>query len=170
MALGILKNYYKFIGRKYYVRVPIGLLLLNWFVQRIFRINADVPFSVHYTNKVSGWKNCFFEDDSTLLNLCLSGGAYIAVFDNTTLEIGIGTIWAYNICIQTANHNPTNLNEYECSSIKIGKNCWLGNGVVILAGVTLGDGVVVGANAVVTKSFPSNVVIAGVPAKIIKYL
>ena len=54
--------------------------------------------------------------------------------------------------------------------ITIGNDCWIGGRAVILPGVTLGDNVVVGAGAVVTKSFPSNVVIAGNPAKIIKHL
>ena len=54
--------------------------------------------------------------------------------------------------------------------ITIGDDCWIGGRAVILPGVTLGDNVVVGAGAVVTKSFPSNVVIAGNPAKIIKRL
>lgn len=168
MAFGILKNYFKLIGKAYYVNFPIGHLLLNFIVQRIFRINADVPVSVHYTNKITGWKNCTFEDDSVLINLCSSGGAYIAVFEGTTLKIGSGTIWAYNICIQTANHVPGNLEVYDLKSVQIGRNCWIGNGAAILAGVTLGDNVVVGANSVVTKSFPDNVVIAGVPAKIIR--
>lgn len=52
----------------------------------------------------------------------------------------------------------------------IGDNCWIGGGVTILPGVTLGDNVVVGAASVVTKSFPSNVVIAGNPAKVIREL
>jgi len=52
--------------------------------------------------------------------------------------------------------------------IKIGDNFWAGGGVTILPGVTLGDNVVVGAGAVVTKSFGDNVVLAGNPAKIIK--
>lgn len=168
MSLGLLRSYYKLIHRPYYTKFGIGLLSLNWIVQRLFRVNAEVPYSVHYSNKITGWKNCFFEDDIALANLCSSGGAYIAVFDGTKLEVGSGTIWACNICIQTANHTPGNLSDYERASVKIGKNCWLGNGVVITAGVTLGDNVVVGANAVVTKSFPSNVVIAGVPAKVIR--
>ena len=50
----------------------------------------------------------------------------------------------------------------------IGDNVWIGGNAVILPGVTLGDNVVVGAGAVVTKSFPSNVAIAGNPAKVIK--
>ena len=56
------------------------------------------------------------------------------------------------------------------NQVTIGDNCWIGGGVTILPGVTLGDNVVVGAASVVTKSFPSNVVIAGNPAKVIREL
>lgn len=51
---------------------------------------------------------------------------------------------------------------------KIGNNVWIGPGVKMCGNITIGDNVVIGAGAVVTKSFPSNVTIAGVPAKIIK--
>lgn len=49
--------------------------------------------------------------------------------------------------------------------IRIGDNCWIGNGAIVLDGVVLGEGCVVGAGAVVTKSFPAYSVIVGVPAK-----
>jgi maltose O-acetyltransferase len=54
--------------------------------------------------------------------------------------------------------------------ITIGNNVWISANATICPGVTIGDNVVVGAGAVVTKSFPSNVVIAGVPAKIIRQI
>lgn len=165
--MGLLKSFYTFIGRPYYVRFNVFHLLLNWFFQRIIGVNREVPFSVNITNKVSGWRNCDFEDDTVKANLFISNGAYIAAFDGTRLKIGSGTIWACNVCIQTGDHVPGNLSLIRKASVTIGRNCWLGNGAVITAGVELGDHVVVGANAVVTKSFPSDVIIAGVPAKII---
>lgn len=52
---------------------------------------------------------------------------------------------------------------------KIGNDVWIGDKVYIRAGVTVGDGVVIGANAVVTKDVPPYAIIAGCPAKILRY-
>ncbi|MEX1664397.1 acyltransferase [Zhongshania arctica] len=52
--------------------------------------------------------------------------------------------------------------------IVIGEDCWIGNGAIILDGVELGNGVVVGAGSVVTKSFPAGAVIVGNPARLLK--
>jgi len=54
--------------------------------------------------------------------------------------------------------------------VVIGDNVWIGDKSTILAGVTIGDNVIVGANSVVTKDIPSNTMVAGVPARIIKRL
>jgi len=54
--------------------------------------------------------------------------------------------------------------------IKIGKNCWIGDGAVILAGTIIGDNCVIGANSVVKGSYKSNMLIGGIPAKVIKQL
>jgi acetyltransferase-like isoleucine patch superfamily enzyme len=51
--------------------------------------------------------------------------------------------------------------------IVIGNNCFIGNGSKIMLGVRIGDNVIVGAGAIVTKDVPSNSVVAGVPAKVI---
>ncbi|MBQ8047196.1 MAG: hypothetical protein IJ196_04645 [Prevotella sp.] len=54
--------------------------------------------------------------------------------------------------------------------IHIGSNCWIGAGAIILPGVTIGDGVVVAAGAVVNRDVPAHVMVAGVPAVIKKRL
>ena len=52
--------------------------------------------------------------------------------------------------------------------VKIGNHCWIGAKVIILKDVELGDGSIVGAGAVVTKSFPAGSRIAGVPAQVMR--
>ena len=52
--------------------------------------------------------------------------------------------------------------------IHIGRNCWLGAGVIVLPGVTIGDNSVIGAGSVVTKDIPANVVAVGNPCRVIR--
>jgi acetyltransferase-like isoleucine patch superfamily enzyme len=52
----------------------------------------------------------------------------------------------------------------------IGKNVWIGANATVLPGVTIGDGAIIAAGAVVTKEVPANVIVGGVPAKIIKII
>jgi acetyltransferase-like isoleucine patch superfamily enzyme len=65
---------------------------------------------------------------------------------------------------------PSKRKLYSKGPVIIEDNVWLGEGVVILAGVTIGKNSIVGANAVVTKSMPTNSVIAGNPARPIKII
>ena len=65
---------------------------------------------------------------------------------------------------------PSNRILYSKGAVHICKNVWIGEGVAILPGVTIGENSIIGANSVVTKSFPANVVIAGNPAQIVKCL
>jgi acetyltransferase-like isoleucine patch superfamily enzyme len=55
------------------------------------------------------------------------------------------------------------------ADVVIGAGCWLGVRVIVLPGVVLGDGAVVGAGSVVTKSLPANCIAVGVPAKVVGY-
>lgn len=55
-------------------------------------------------------------------------------------------------------------------AVYIGNRVWVGDKVTILPNVSIGDGVVIGANSVVAKSFPSNVIVAGNPARIVKLI
>ena len=77
-----------------------------------------------------------------------------------------------NVTVATAGHPilPRLRQEgYQYNApVHIGKNCWLGAGVIIVPGITIGDNVVVGAGSVVTKDLPSNVVAVGNPCKILR--
>lgn len=94
------------------------------------------------------------------------------ILDCNKVVIGDRCMLGPGVCISAATHplDPERRgagDEYT-APITIGNDCWLGANSTICPGVRLGCGVVVGAGAVVTKSFGDNVVIGGVPAKILK--
>lgn len=90
------------------------------------------------------------------------------------IEIGDDVVAGQYIRFHSENHifddNDRLIREQGVThkGIRIGNNCWIGSGAVFLDGAELGDGCVVAANAVVNKTFPANVVIGGVPAKVIR--
>ena len=145
--------------------IPIGLWLVNFFFQRIMRINSEYSFMVHFTSKVTGNIEI---GENVWISFALSNGCYIQ--GGNGIIIGDNTIFAPGVKMISANHD---FNDYSVwikgRPIKIGKRCWIGANAVILPGVELGDNIIVGAGSVVTKSFPSDSIIAGVPAKIIQY-
>ncbi len=96
----------------------------------------------------------------------------LTVVDDTHVYVGDYTMFGPNVTIATAGHPILpELREqgYQYNmSVRIGRNCWLGAGVVILPGVTIGDNVVVGAGSIVTKDLPSNVVAVGNPCRVLR--
>lgn len=64
---------------------------------------------------------------------------------------------------------PKNIEEENCKRIAIGNDVWIGANASVLPGIVIGDGAVIGAGSVVTKNIPPYAIVAGNPAKIIKY-
>ena len=91
-----------------------------------------------------------------------------------SVQIGDDCIFGPNDSIHSENHVFNNIDMPIRSQgatrlgVKIGHNCWFGEGCVVLDGVEIGDGCVIAANAVVNKDVPSNSVVGGVPAKVLK--
>ncbi len=96
----------------------------------------------------------------------------LTMVDDTHIYVGDYTMFGPNVTIATAGHPILpQLREqgYQYNMpVHIGKNCWLGAGVVVLPGITIGDNVVVGAGSVVTKDLPDNVVAVGNPCKVLR--
>lgn len=122
-----------------------------------------------FKSRIVGSQNIIF-DYHDLNNFMVDGFYYQA--PNAKILIGYGTYIASNVGLITQNHDINNLdNHSEGKDIVIGKKCWIGMNSVILPGVILGDNTIVGAGSVVTKKFEEgNVIIAGVPAKIVRYI
>jgi len=141
-------------------------LLKRVILQKVFRVNGHVPWPVHWTSQVKCPEK-------------IQRGTRCPGFSiNCYLDGRNGIIFGKNVrvgprvSIISMNHDPNSYDEFLVTRpITIGDNCWMGTGVIILPGVQLGNHVVCAAGAVVTKSFlEDNILLAGVPAKIVKKL
>jgi len=96
----------------------------------------------------------------------------LTLVDDTHIYVGDGTMFGPGVVVATAGHPILpELREqaYQYNfPVHIGKNCWLGAGVIVVPGVTIGDNTVIGAGSVVTKDIPSNVVAVGNPCRVLR--
>ncbi|MDP2631813.1 MAG: CatB-related O-acetyltransferase [Candidatus Uhrbacteria bacterium] len=69
--------------------------------------------------------------------------------------------------VQISFSNRTYIDEHQ--TVTIGNDVWIGARAILVDGITIGDGVIIGAGAVVTKNVPDYAVVAGVPAKILRF-
>ena len=96
----------------------------------------------------------------------------LVILDGAKVTIGDNVFIAPNVGIYTAGHPIDKVQRNQgleyAYPISIGNNVWIGAGVSIMPGVTIGDDTVIGAGSVVTKSIPSKVVAVGNPCRVIR--
>lgn len=156
------------------------------FVEKLYDFNATRP--LEQVKRANMLKDMFAEigDDCYIepplhsnwggKNVHFGKGVYanfnLTLVDDTHIFVGDYTMIGPNVVLATAGHpilpelRPL---AYQYNMpIHIGKNCWLGAGVIVLPGITIGDNSVIGAGSVVTKDIPANVVAVGNPCKVLR--
>ena len=103
---------------------------------------------------------------------CVYANFNLTMVDDTHIYVGDYTMFGPNVTVATAGHPILpELREkaYQFNMpVRIGRNCWIGAGAIILPGVTIGDNTVIGAGSVVTKDIPSGVVAVGNPCRVLR--
>ena len=127
-------------------------------------------FGVQFGEKIWVGKNFYIHrSGDILLGERCAFGENTQIFNHTQIRIGDDFICASDLVINSGSHDPTTLKPFG-NPIEIGDRVWCGTRVTIIAGVKIGNDVVIGAGSVVTKDIPSNCVAVGVPAKPIKFI
>lgn len=122
-------------------------------------MRVQPPFFCDYGYNIYTGENTFFNFDCVIL-------------DVAKVTIGRNGFFAPKVQLLTATHpidhtDRGNMLEYGLP-ITIGDDCWLGGGVIVCPGVTIGDRVVVGAGSVVVHDIPSDSVAVGNPARVVR--
>lgn len=124
-------------------------------------LELTAPFICDYGHNIRIGKNCFINTNCYFMD-----GAEISLGDNVFMGPGCG--------LYTANH-PLNRAERnqgleQALPIKIGSDVWIGANVIILPGVTIGDGSVIAAGSLVRRDIPPRCLAVGTPCQVIKRL
>lgn len=139
----------------------------NFIFYRLSRIMVTSKLRVFLLSKCSGvyiGKNSYLGPNLTL-NRFTNGD---------TLFIGDNCSIAPNVTIITSSGPDSPLlkkyNLEKRSKVMIGNDVWIGTGVIIMPGISIGDCSICGAGSVVTKDVPAHTIVVGVPAKILRKL
>lgn len=123
-------------------------------------VYIEAPFYANF-----GGHHCHFGD-------LVYANYGLTCVDDTHIYVGEKTMFGPHVTLATAGHpiHPElreHLYQFNMP-IHIGRCCWLGAGVIVMPGITIGDNSVIGAGSVVTKDIPANVVAVGNPCRVLR--
>ena len=175
------------VGQNFYIQgVPFLKIrgsARNIIIEENVSINGDIDIRNRENGKIKISKDVSIDTNSrfvvannAILNIGTGCriGPYSIFNCGDDISIGDDSIFGGYCYFQTSNHGIKKgelikNQRHTYGKIAIGEGVWIGAHVKILAGTSIGDGAVIGANAVVTKDIPSNAIAVGTPAQVISY-
>ena len=140
---------------------------------KIYIENTPYEINNMYVEMVQPCKN---QSVHFCKNLSINGASFYIYGNDASLEIGEDCMFSTDIIVMTGDgHKLIDKNSGEIlnnkqNTVKISKHVWVGRGAVICKGVEIPANCVIGTRALVTKSFSEeNIILAGIPARIIKH-
>lgn len=177
-----IKRIIKFIINKY-----------KWHGKCQFDITSNIDLNSKFEGMSKIYSNCYFKGTlgygsyiGSYSSLSAEIGKFTSIGPHVICNFGKHTYTYpyattspcfYSLSCQNGNTFAKEQLIDECSfydkknkiAIKIGSDCWIGERVFIVGGITIGDGAVILANAVVTKDVPPYSIVGGIPGKVLKY-
>jgi acetyltransferase-like isoleucine patch superfamily enzyme len=163
----------EFRGDNNYVSIARGARLRSVHI----KMDGDNHRLIIGENSILSSTNFWFEDDHCTIaiggNTTTEGAHFGAVEPNSVIEVGEDCMFAHGIeLITTDSHSildtKTGKRINEAENIRIGDHVWVGAYAKVLKGVHIGDHTIVGVGSIVSKPFGNNLIVAGVPAKVVK--
>ncbi len=165
------------------LRKIIDILKKRIIIEPSSRISRDARIKIIGGGSIRIGKYCTIHDYAMLLtyggNISIGNRStvnpFCVLYGHGGLKIGNGVRIATQTVIIPVNHKFNDVNKFiyeqgiTALGIEIKDDVWIGAGAKILDGVTIGKGAVIAAGAVVNKDVPDYAIVAGVPAKVIKY-
>lgn len=126
-------------------------------------LKTEGVFSIYYDCDIIVFENAELELGSGFLN------SNVKIRCKNKIKIGKQVAISHDVTIMDSDAHNISYEGYQMTRpIIIGDNVWIGSKALIMKGVKIGDGAIIAASSVVTKDVPSNSMVAGVPAKVIK--
>lgn len=171
--------------------ISTRLILRQWRLRNIYigsrsiiRGQAKISIGENFYAKDMLWLDAVMRYGGEIFSPMITIGKDVSISRNvhiaaiSQVTIGDGVMIGSNVLITDHSHgsladeldlatmrSPAQRPLLSKGPIKIGKNVWIGEGVVILAGISIGDGAVIGANSVVTKDVSDRTTVGGIPAR-----